>query len=213
MTTLLSQNNPKLAKGDKLNTEYMSTVMHLHPSSTKICPYQDIAKCKEACLNTAGRGGIFKKGETTNVIQNARQYRTDLFLEAPELFMKTLHTELQAFINKAEKKGKNVFDTFPDVQFYDYTKIPTRKIDGIKNYHLTWSYSEANDKYASWFDKIKYNIAVVFKGDMPLWFKGRQVINGDAYDMRFLDEPNRVVGLTAKGKAKKDTSGFVIAVN
>ena len=73
--------------------------------------------------------------------------------------MKTLHTELQAFINKAEKKGKipcirlngtsdiqweyieyqgkNVFDTFPDVQFYDYTKIPTRKIDGIKNYHLT----------------------------------------------------------------------------
>ena len=106
MTTLLSQNNPKLAKGDKLNTEYMSTVMHLHPSSTKICPYQDIAKCKEACLNTAGRGGIFKKGETTNVIQNARQYRTDLFLEAPDLFMKTLHTELQAFINKAEKKGK-----------------------------------------------------------------------------------------------------------
>lgn len=235
MTTLLSQNNPKLAKGDKLNTEYMSTVMHLHPSSTKICPYQDIAKCKEACLNTAGRGGIFKKGETTNVIQNARQYRTDLFLEAPELFMKTLHTELQAFITKAEKKGKtpcirlngtsdiqweyieyqgkNVFDTFSDVQFYDYTKIPTRKIEGIKNYHLTWSYSEANDKYASWFDKINYNIAVVFNGAMPLWFKGRQVINGDDYDMRFLDEPNRVVGLTAKGKAKKDTSGFVIAVN
>ena len=78
---------------------------------------------------------------------------------------------------------------------------------------MTWSYSEANEKYASWFDKIKYNIAVVFNGDMPLWFKGRQVINGDAYDMRFLDEPNRVVGLTAKGKAKKDTSGFVIAVN
>jgi len=60
---------------------------------------------------------------------------------------------------------------------------------------------------------INYNIAVVFNGDMPLWFKGRQVINGDDYDMRFLDEPNRVVGLKAKGQARKDTSGFVIAVS
>ena len=94
MTTLLSHSNPKLLKGDKLNTEDMSTVMHLHPSSTKICPDQDIAKCKEACLNTAGRGGILKKGETTNVIQKARQYRTDLFLEAPDLFMKKIFDKL-----------------------------------------------------------------------------------------------------------------------
>ena len=186
MTTLLSHSNPKLLKGDKLNTEYMSTVMHLHPSSTKICPYQDIAKCKEACLNTAGRGGIFKKGETTNVIQKARQYRTDLFLEAPDLFMKTLHTELEAFISKAEKKGKT----------------PCIRLNGTSD--IQWEYIEY---------KINYNIAVVFNGDMPLWFKGRQVINGDDYDMRFLDEPNRVVGLKAKGQARKDTSGFVIAVS
>ena len=78
---------------------------------------------------------------------------------------------------------------------------------------MTWSYSEANQKYADWFEKIKYNIAVVFNGDMPLWFKGKRVINGDDYDMRFLDEPNTVVGLKAKGKAKKDSSGFVIAVS
>ena len=104
-------------------------------------------------------------------------------------------------------------DTFPEIQFYDYTKIPTRKVSHIKNYHLTWSYSEANEKYASWFDKVSYNIAVVFSHALPMWYKNRRVIDGDEYDMRFLDEPNVVVGLSAKGKAKKDTSGFVISIN
>ena len=41
-------------------------------------------------------------------------------------------------------------------------------------------------------------------------FKDVKVIDGDEHDMRFLDEPNVVVGLKAKGKAKKDSSGFVI---
>ena len=236
MTKLLTINgNPKVMKGDRMNADWQSAIMHLHPSSTRICPYQDIAKCKEACLNTAGHGGIFKKGETTNRIQDARKWRTDLFINNQTVFMDNLYTEIDRFIAKCardnkkpcirlngtsdiqweyiEHNGKNVFDTFPDVQFYDYTKIPTRKVSDIKNYHLTWSYSEANQKYADWFQKIKYNIAVVFNGDMPLWFKGKRVINGDDYDMRFLDEPNTVVGLKAKGKAKKDSSGFVIAVS
>jgi len=65
-------------------------------------------------------------------------------------------------------------------------------------------------KYANWFDKIAYNIAVVFNGDMPIHFKGREVVNGDETDLRFLDKQNVIVGLKAKGKAKKDMSGFVI---
>ena len=107
---------------------------------------------------------------------------------------------------------KNIFELFPDIQFYDYTKIPTRKVGHIKNYHLTWSYSEANDKYASWYDKIAYNIAVVFNGAFPIYFKGREVVNGDESDLRFLDKRNVVVGLKAKGKARHDMSGFVIHV-
>ena len=236
MTNLLTINgNPKVIKGDKLNTEWQSAIMHLHPSSTRICPYQDIAKCKDACLNTSGRGGIFKKGETTNVIQEARKRRTNMFLDTPDLFMEQLYTEILKFENKCKREGKqpcvrlngtsdiqwehhelegvNVFDTFPEIQFYDYTKIPTRKVSHIKNYHLTWSYSEANEKYASWFDKVSYNIAVVFSHALPMWYKNRRVIDGDEYDMRFLDEPNVVVGLSAKGKAKKDNSGFLISIN
>jgi len=233
MKLLTVNGNPKLVKGDKLSDKYLSAIMHLSPINTRICPYQDIAKCKEACLNTAGRGGIFKKGETTNVIQEARKRKTDLFLNDRDTFMSLLVKDIQAFVRKCERLGKkpcirlngtsdiqwelitvdnyaNIFDMFSDVQFYDYTKIPTRKVSSIKNYHLTWSYSEANDKYARLFEEVPYNKAVVFHGGLPSMFKGMKVIDGDTTDMRFLDKQNRVVGLKAKGLAKKDTSGFVI---
>jgi len=251
---LLSFNNPKVLKGEKISN-YLTAIMHLSPINTKICPYQDVAGCKEACLNTAGRGGIIKKGETTNVIQEARKRKTNLYLEDRNTFMSYLITDITKFVRYCSNKGKlpcirlngtsdiqweniyvgnmeqysldttdiklfnkkeydldcqNIFELFPDVQFYDYTKIPTRKVEQHKNYHLTWSYSEANMKYANLFDKIAYNIAVVFNGDMPIHFKGREVVNGDESDLRFLDKSNVIVGLKAKGKARKDTSGFVI---
>lgn len=229
---LLSFNNPKILKGRDVYSEYLSAILHLSPINTKICPYQDIAGCKEACLNTAGRGGIIKKGETTNTIQLARERKTRLFLEARDIFMDDLITDIQKFVRYCEKKdklpclrlngtsdiqwehikidGQNIFEMFPDVQFYDYTKIPTRKVEQYENYHLTWSYSEANSKYAQYFDAIKYNIAVVFHGTMPIYYKGREVIDGDKSDIRFKDKPNVVVGLKAKGKARHDNSGFVI---
>jgi hypothetical protein len=93
-----------------------------------------------------------------------------------------------------------MFEHFPDIQFYDYTKIPTRKVSHIKNYHLTWSYSEANTKYASLFDKIAYNIAVVFNGAFPIYFKGREVVNGDDTDLRFLDKEQCYCWSKSKGQ-------------
>ena len=228
---LLSVNsNPKIDKSNKVSEKYWSCIMHLRPVSTKICPYQDIAGCKSACLNTAGLGGVYPS------IQKARQKKTDLFLDDRDEFMRVLVKDIYTFVRACNRKDKrpairlngtsdiqweyieidgyaNIFEMFPDIQFYDYTKIPTRKVEHIPNYHLTWSYSEANDKYASWIDRVKDNIAVVFRTkDLPETFKGRGVINGDLHDMRFLDEPNSVVGLKAKGQAKKDNSGFVIDV-
>jgi len=233
MKLLTVNGNPKIVKGDKINDKYLSAIMHLSPINTRICPYQDIAKCKEACLNTAGRGGIFKKGESTNTIQEARKRKTDLFLNDRDTFMSLLVKDIQAFVRKCERLDKkpcirlngtsdiqwelipvdnyaNIFDMFSDVQFYDYTKIPTRKVSSIKNYHLTWSYSQANDKYARLFEQVPYNKAVVFHGGLPRMFKGMRVIDGDTTDMRFLDKANRVIGLKAKGKARQDKSGFVI---
>ena len=203
--------------------------MHLRPVNTKICPYQDIAKCKSACLNTAGLGGVYPS------IQKARQRKTDLFLNDRDEFMRQLVHDIEKFIRACDRKdklpairlngtsdiqwekididGQNIFEMFPNVQFYDYTKIPTRKVDKIPNYHLTWSYSEANEKYAEMFDQVPNNKAVVFRTkDLPSMFRGLEVIDGDTHDMRFLDKPNSVVGLKAKGQAKKDYSGFVIDV-
>jgi hypothetical protein len=232
MYKLLSvDNNPKVMKGNKLQDKYWSVILHLAPSNLAdgkrtVCPYSKIAKCEEPCLNTAGLGGVYPS------IQNARVRKTLLFLDEYETFMEQLVDDINRFIRACERKdkkpcvrlngtsdiqwehqlykGKTVFEMFPSVQFYDYTKIPTRKIEGIDNYHLTWSYSEANKKYAKLFDTVPNNKAVVFRKALPSFFKGVKVIDGDTHDMRFLDEDNVVVGLKAKGKARKDYSGFVI---
>lgn len=113
----------------------------------------------------------------------------------------------------------NIMEAFPGVQFYDYTKLPNRR-KLPKNYHLTFSLAESNDAQAVQAFNNGMNVAVVFRtadlpdsylfGDFgPDVIVGPDVINGDADDLRFLDPKNVIVGLKAKGKAKKDTSGFV----
>jgi len=108
--------------------------------------------------------------------------------------------------------GLNIFETFPNVTFYDYTKNPTRfNKEQPKNYHLTFSRSEDNDNEV---DKVLAkggNVAVVFGikniEDLPTTYKGYKVINGDETDLRFLDEPNVVIGLKYKLVTGKGTKG------
>jgi hypothetical protein len=230
---LLSTGNPKLMKGEKKG--YLSFVLHLVPadvSGKEVCPKRT-AGCTAACLNTAGRGGMFKKGETTNAIQQARIRKTKMFFENRDQFMADLVKDIKLGIKQAEKKdmipafrlngtsdlswekyevadGKNIFQMFPDVQFYDYTKVLGRKVGDIKNYHLTFSNADGNLNDVLGAQKSGLNIAVVFKKVLPEKHLGWKVINGDETDLRFLDEQNVIVGLVAKGKAKKDTTGFVV---
>jgi hypothetical protein len=107
----------------------------------------------------------------------------------------------------------NIFSAFPEVQFYDYTKILGRKVKDIKNYHLTFSAADGNDADVLSAMTQGMNVAVVFgikkTLPMPELYKFRSVFNGDDSDLRFLDPKGVVVGLYAKGKAKKDTTGFV----
>lgn len=173
-----------------------------------------------------------------NSVQRARLRRTEFFLTNQAGFMATLSDEIRAFVRKAEKKGlvpvvrlngtsdirwesvpcgdhPHIFAAFPAVQFYDYTKIPNRRVAGISNYHLTFSYSH-RPEYAPIVARAVSNypaavsFSVVFRGPMPAYFLGRPVINGDESDLRFLDSPGVVVGLTAKGRARRDVSGFVV---
>ena len=233
---LLSTGNPKVLKG--MSQGYNTYILHLAPAN--LSGYETCAKrttgCTDACLNLAGRGGMFKKGETTNVIQQARIRKTKMFFEQRQDFMLALKKDIELGIKQSKKlglipvfrlngtsdlawekydmiPGQNVFECFPDIQFYDYTKILGRKVKGIANYHLTFSAADGNDADVYRAIAEGYNVATVFglkkTEPMPETYLGRTVFNGDESDLRFLDPKSVIVGLYAKGKAKKDTSGFV----
>jgi hypothetical protein len=116
---------------------------------------------------------------------------------------------------KIKLNGKTVFDLFPQVTFYDYTKSAQRMTAFLtgefpSNYQLTFSRSESNEKLVDAILASGGNVAVVFRGSLPENWKGYRVVSGDESDLRFLDPQNVIVGLVEKGKAKKDSSGFVI---
>lgn len=224
---LLSTGNPKLMKGEKQG--YLSFILHLAPSwlsGFNTCPMASNG-CASACLNTAGRGGMFKRGEQTNAIQEARIRKTQWFFNDRDTFMAQLVKDITLAIKQAERKNMipvfrlngtsdlrwenvavagfgNIMAMFPNVQFYDYTKLPNRR-NIPANYHLTFSRSESNEHLIP----ADLNVAVVFD-KLPETYLGRPVVNGDDTDLRFLDPVGVVVGLKAKGKAKKDLSGFTV---
>jgi hypothetical protein len=226
MFKLLSTANPKIQKGTKLG--YLSFILHLAPSDLSgknTCP-KATAGCKAACLNTAGRGGMFKRGETTNAIQKARIRKTVQYFFDRETFLADLEADIKKGIKFAEKKGLTpvfrlngtsdlsvekwgIIEKFPTVQFYDYTKVLGRKVSHLPNYHLTFSAADGNDADVAEAVKQGMNVAAVFD-EVPATYMGRPVINADETDLRFLDPKGVIAGLKAKGKAKKDYSGFVI---
>lgn len=237
---LLTVGNPKVLKG--MNQGFMTYILHLAPANVsgyETCPKRT-AGCTAGCLNTAGRGGMFRKGESTNVIQEARKRKTRLFFEDRNTFMALLVADIELAIKQCTKKNlvpvfrlngtsdiawekypvvrdgieyANIFWAFSEVQFYDYTKILGRKVSAITNYHLTFSAADGNDPDVAKAIDSGLNVAVVFgvpkSQDLPAAYAGRPVFNGDDSDLRFLDPKGVVVGLYAKGKAKKDTTGFV----
>jgi hypothetical protein len=237
---LLSTGNPKVLKG--LAQGFNTYILHLAPAD--VSGYETCAKrtagCTAACLNLAGRGGMFKKGESTNVIQQARIRKTKMFFEDRITFMNLLVKDIELAIKQSKRMGlipvfrmngtsdlafekyevvrngklfRNIFDAFAEVTFYDYTKILGRKVADIKNYSLTFSAADGNDNDVAKAITQGYNVAVVFgikkTLPMPETYQGLPVFNGDESDLRFLDPKGVVVGLYAKGKAKKDTTGFV----
>lgn len=218
--------NAKTAK-NAIHSNYHSAILHLAPfnlSGYNVCPAASNG-CAMACLNTAGRGAF-------SSVQNARIRKTKLFYTNRSLFMSQLIKDITSLSSKAKRNGQTpvvrlngtsdidwenieaqddltLLDMFPNVQFYDYTKRPDRIVNNdYPNYHLTFSMSEVNQAIAKRVLAKGFNVAVVFK-TMPKAYLGRSVISGDEHDLRFLDRHNVIIGLTAKGKAKKDTTGFV----
>jgi hypothetical protein len=217
----------KTVKGEKFG--YLTGILYLAPANEagfgNLCTNAS-AGCLASCLYTAGRGAM-------NNVKEARIRKTRLFFSDKPKFLETISQDITNLVNSGKKEQKKVcvrlngtsdvpwerlgiFDTFPEVQFYDYTKSAKRAIDFAlgkmpKNYHLTFSRSEENENSALEVLRTGGNIAAVFANKLPKEWKGYTVIDGDESDLRFNDGKNVVVGLKAKGKGKKDETGFVIS--
>ena len=220
--------NAKTVKGNSIG--YLTGILYLAPSDISgynVCPMAKVAKCERTCLYYSGMGAFSN-------VQKARIEKTKYFHEDTQTFMQELAGDISSLIRKAKKLNltptvrlngtsdirwenipvngfNNIMEMFPNIQFYDYTKIPNRK-NIPSNYHLTLSYSNV-EEYKRHIMKANpdINLAVVFKKELPITFMGRKVIDGDKHDVRFIDQKNVVVGLKAKGKAKYDND-FVVNV-
>lgn len=232
---LLTEANQKVRKGEKIG--FYSLILHLSPSTRsghQVCPMASPG-CIATCLNTAGRGGMFRAGETTNTVQEARLRRTHILFGKRDEFMNLLVADIEHGIKRAHKLGltpvirlngtsdlpfekfrvgdfRNIMERFPLIQFYDYTKIAQRMVmKQPSNYHLTFSASELNHDDCHQLINQGHNVAVVVTKELKSQLLAKSnVIDGDETDLRFMDGYGKLILLTAKGKAKKDVTGFVL---
>lgn len=225
----------KIAKTNKV-LEIDTFVQYLAPanlSGHNVCAMAT-KECIAGCLNTSGRA---KMNKSYIIIMNARMNKTKLFYSDRNLFNSLLFNEVKNAYNRTVKKGKefavrlngtsdlnpilfkqngkNILEQFPQVQFYDYTKVLNRieLCDKYNNYDLTFSFTGYN-----WNDCLvalqnNVRVAVIFnvKSGQPLpeSFNGIEVIDGDAYDYRPLDETNVIVGLRWKSIRDKETNNMI----
>ena len=218
-------NNAKTVKGQKKG--YKTAILYLAPSTQsgfQVCPMASNG-CKKACLYKAGHGAFSN-------VQQGRINKTRWFMQDRQSFLTQLKKEISNHIKNCDKKGYipcvrlngtsdiswenyDIIQAFPNVQFYDYTKIYKRALKYVNgqypsNYHITYSLNEDNKKEAFEILKLRGNISAVFRKYLPKTYQGYTVINADETDLRFTDDINIIAGLVAKGPAKKDYSGFVL---
>jgi hypothetical protein len=235
----------KMKKNKKVSGQY-TYILYLAPakqSGFNVCSHST-PECRLGCLATSGHAGMELLSGGTR-IKNSRIKKSRMFYENPAYFMAWMIAEIQYYQRKAEKdgygfsirlngtsdidwanvkiNGENIFEIFPDVQFYDYTKNPNKFFNKPANYHLTFSYTGRNWGACEAVLEHGGSIAVVFnvqkKNPLPSTFKGYTVLNGDLTDYRPADKKGSVIGLYWKHIGDKDieaqilNSCFVVAAN
>jgi len=242
--TIAAGSNAKTIKGDDtFQTAIMYLAPHMASGMGNVCPMAEMAKCINPCLYGSGRAALFAS------IPKARVAKTQRYFQDRTAFMTELVRDIGNFVRHCAKAGTkpavrlngtsdiqweiahpcarngvefaSIFEAFPDVVFYDYSKIAKRAYRALpSNYSLTLSWSGANPVFAAGIEKAARetgcNVAVVYRSKaLRNSMIGRTdtflpVVDGDETDMRFLDPKGVIVGLYAKGPAKKDASGFVV---
>lgn len=232
--------NAKLAKNSQHGYEesyilYLSPYRQ-NSKGINVCPHAS-PSCASACLNTAGRGAFSnvqrsRQAKTEFFLADRAAFIQQLWKELSRINTKAIKKGIKIPVRlngTSDLDFPKIFaayglplSSFDSLIFYDYTKVYSRLEkynnpllkdinDSFKlNYHLTFSRSEINEHEAIEALKNGFNVAVVFKGELPKLWNGFTVINGDESDLRFQDATNVVVGLKAKGKARKGSNGFVV---
>jgi hypothetical protein len=228
--------------GKGYRTLGLSLAPHRLGAIGNVCPYAS-RNCVELCLNISGKtagGGSITEMILRARIARARFYFQDragfLAMLKREIAREraraardgdTLIVRLNVISDiDWARVHTDIITENPEVIFYGYTKnraAMQRYINGQypPNYHLTFSRSETNEPDALDFLAAGANVAVVFdtkytsnvKRPLPSEWKGFTVVDGDETDLRFLDPRGVVVGLRAKGRARRKGfthSGFVV---
>lgn len=197
----------------------LSLAPHTVAGGPTVCAYST-AECRAVCLGT--ESGL-------NVLPSALEAKiakTKFWQRDPHGFKTQLSAEIGSARRSALKQGlklgvrlnvysdivwerafPQLFELYPDVQFYDYTKVPNR-LHRPNNYHLTYSYTgtEASRRTALAYQAVGINTAVVFPlPELPARFRfadtarSLPVVDGDVNDFRPGDPAGCVVGLKFKG--------------
>lgn len=238
-TRLFSAGSVKIDKSNVFSEEFWTKIVYLAPykvSGYQTCAWAS-PLCAAVCLNTAGMG-IYNSVQQARInktkffFENRPEFLRQLSWE--------VHCEQKLAAKKGKKlvvrlngtsdlpweKMCTIIQDFGQVQFYDYTKSFGRMMSFLRgempaNYHLTFSLSEVNLDKSLEVLANGGNVAAVFVSDekkadrkFPAQWLGYKVIDGDKHDLRFLDgsDKNRgqIVGLWAKGKARKNAGDFAI---
>jgi hypothetical protein len=212
-------------------------ILYLAPvdiSGYQVCP-KATAGCSAACLYTAGKGAYPRVQQarirkTKYFFEDRANFMAEIVADIEILIKRAAKKNLIPAVRlngtsdipwekfpviRNGQVYRNVMEAFSDIQFYDYSKILNRKSAiAIPNYHITFSLAEDNDADARKAIESGFNVAVVLRikrsAEKPETWGGYPVINGDDSDIRFNDpKGGHIIALTAKGKAVRDTSGFV----
>jgi len=238
---LIGTNSAKTVKGETLSylTGILYLSPSDLSGVGNVCPWA--GTCKSSCLNSAGRGAFnsvqaSRLKKTRFFFTNRNAFMEQLFEDCKALVRKAKRAGMLPCVRLngpsdlafhrlvVPSKGMTLMELFPDVPFYDYSKSVKKALDNARglhpqNYSVTFSRdSAANESECEQVLRAGGNVSVVFRDSLPATWKHRPVLNGDITDLRFLDRRAKagrsgyVVGLKAKGKAKRDRSGFVVDV-